>query len=1191
MLQGDEGDEQDKVEHNPPSNDDRGFDTISDNDQCDSEYQQEITFNSENTAESLHLQPDLDHFNHVVGNNLKLDDANANNIPSLELLNKMTPESLVPVAVDNLDNSGEVTFNNSRESIPREEENHTKSDEYDEVNGESSIDQSLLKRLESNIIRFKRNESVDNCGNGDQDSYTAEKVRLPKCRMTRTYVCDICNYVTQSPREHLHHARDTHGESFQIYECDRCQYASKNFTKLMRHLQMVHKANVKELEVNGSRKKVKASKFRAPPKNNAEPVASHSKKDSRLSKSPRSIEDPEFFDDDCELNEEEDDMEMISQELAKKDGREEQIYACDQCEYTCKSQKNLNKHELTSHLKKKIYRCSKCNYATNIKAIYTKHMKYHKLPIVKCPECDFRTPYRWNLDRHAKNHAEESEYKCLQCNFSAPIKQSLTVHVTNHHLSPAEIKRRELNRTIGISDPQDYASDDEELEMLKMERDEHPDAFQLAGIPGHSFTVSNIDMGSQDECNMSVDGADSNESGEPKKKKPKIKMTLKKMKSSNFSTTHEHNERHNFDEDFVHPDDLVHRNGHVYIKSFKCERCSYKAAFRSDLIRHSKKVHNYIPVFADIPKKMKKLARSSSSGDVSTASSDQESSKDETGVTQEADLQDFVSPPESVGEVTDEDSSQSMKSPEQKDAKRKSLPPEDLQEKLPTTNAQSLVCQYCGHNSKSLSESVRHQKLHLSAKNMSATPSLSTRCQFCRQRCKSTEDLAVHLKMCKEARKNQLTDGAAKRTAARSDQEEYNSYDDDEDSKESGALEVDTRSTSGQSSDNEQGKNIPEARVFDFSNNAEEEKEMNPDIPREEESPETASSVENSTSSELKGHTYTKRVYRCPSCKFWSTTASRFHVHIVGHFNKKPYVCTDCGYRSNWRWDITKHIKIRASRDNTHKSAEVLITDETGEKNYEKYEKYVTVITLDESMSSRTEGGSTVKKGRPKKSLDNEATFNTNSVAPSAVVAPGVGNNSTPAAAGSTSNSMTSVTKSATTNIKHPMVKIPLVPGGLPSGGNVISLPELSRAAATGTSVLSALQNISGSIPGNAVSSASVLASSDHASLQEKVKSEPDAAANSIEANKKCNQANTQSRSVTGNDGSTFKAPKPRHSIKPPPLLALKGLSRVAAPASIASQLPKQNGHASNVLPILPTSLSGGQYQIITPQVRLLFIF
>ncbi|XP_058125645.1 uncharacterized protein LOC131290341 [Anopheles ziemanni] len=89
-----------------------------------------------------------------------------------------------------------------------------------------------------------------------------------------------------------------------------------------------------------------------------------------------------------------------------------------------------------------------------------------------------------------------------------------------------------------------------------------------------------------------------------------------------------------------------------------------------------------------------------------------------------------------------------------------------------------------------------------------------------------------------------------------------------------------------------------------------------------------------------------KKVFKCPHCSFWASTASRFHVHIVGHLNKKPFECSLCAYRSNWRWDITKHIRLKTIRDPSHKNACVLMNDETGRRNYTKYNKYVALMQI-----------------------------------------------------------------------------------------------------------------------------------------------------------------------------------------------------------------------------------------------------
>lgn len=99
-----------------------------------------------------------------------------------------------------------------------------------------------------------------------------------------------------------------------------------------------------------------------------------------------------------------------------------------------------------------------------------------------------------------------------------------------------------------------------------------------------------------------------------------------------------------------------------------------------------------------------------------------------------------------------------------------------------------------------------------------------------------------------------------------------------------------------------------------------------------------------------------KRVFKCPHCSFWATTASRFHVHIVGHLNKKPFECSLCAYRSNWRWDITKHIRLKSVRDSAHERAKVLMTDETGRRNYSKYNKYLMQMKESQPLAGTVPG-------------------------------------------------------------------------------------------------------------------------------------------------------------------------------------------------------------------------------------------
>lgn len=115
-------------------------------------------------------------------------------------------------------------------------------------------------------------------------------------------------------------------------------------------------------------------------------------------------------------------------------------------------------------------------------------------------------------------------------------------------------------------------------------------------------------------------------------------------------------------------------------------------------------------------------------------------------------------------------------------------------------------------------------------------------------------------------------------------------------------------------------------------------------------------------------------MFKCPHCTFWAATASRFHVHIVGHLNRKPFECSCCAYRSNWRWDITKHIRLKSARRgggeesaasfNSHQGAKVLMTDETGRRNYSKYNRYLTVMEMDIADGADKAAGGECEDGK-----------------------------------------------------------------------------------------------------------------------------------------------------------------------------------------------------------------------------------
>lgn len=276
-----------------------------------------------------------------------------------------------------------------------------------------------------------------------------------------------------------------------------------------------------------------------------------------------------------------------------------------------------------------------------------------------------------------------------------------------------------------------------------------------------------------------------------------------------------------------------------------------------------------------------------------------------------------------------------------------------LKEKLITSagDEEHLTCQ-CGYVAKSLSDSILHQKNcgkrsdHLNAASISSKSSLgSTRCKYCRHRCKSSADLLIHLDTCYEksvAEERMLTPEYMSDEAVVDDPSVAVPHPLENVVFVWNKIDGESKSPSGVTKENLMQQ---------------EDSNTSSDIVRSENTYygiETAPGYGEVTKQialeDTKNSATMKKVFKCPHCSFWASTASRFHVHIVGHLNKKPFECSLCSYRSNWRWDITKHIRLKTIRDPSHKSAQVLMNDETGRRNYTKYNKYISLMKVSDDI-------------------------------------------------------------------------------------------------------------------------------------------------------------------------------------------------------------------------------------------------
>lgn len=535
--------------------------------------------------------------------------------------------------------------------------------------------------------------------------------------------------------------------------------------------------------------------------------------------------------------------------------------------------------------KNNFFSCSKCSYTTHIRGRFTKHIKYHSMPMIKCTLCDFRTPYKWNLDRHMKNHGGNGTFHCYMCNFTADIRQSLTVHEMNHHPPPvgqSSLSRRR-NR-VGASDV-------------------------TAGV---DMTDTNALISKEEEG-----------SGDSRSSHSASEMGLQYMEKETISCNSDSNDASI--SDFGRKDNMQITN-------------ETDVNFLSEDVKNQKQsrkiprpIPQLIPLNASTPNQSKtsgeppckKLKESAQSPEVINA--------------------------QKIDNLPIDISLTPVNNSSSKDAcvrKKNESFFDRLKERLLTETGEegSLICKNCGFESKCLSEHSVHEKNCTSLANRQLTNSLhsslgSTRCQNCRHRCKSSADLYIHMQSCK------------KKDVIQEITSEVHNQDSSEAVTINCEKEVEPHPMENVvfvwnniSHDTNKFDTPLDISINDDSTLPEQHRNFDSEIVDDNDA-----ETMNLSPSQAVG----KRVFKCPYCLFWASTASRFHVHIVGHLNKKPFECSLCKYKSNWRWDITKHIKLKSARDPEHAEAKVIMTDETGRRNYSKYNKFLAMPNLNENGENK----------------------------------------------------------------------------------------------------------------------------------------------------------------------------------------------------------------------------------------------
>lgn len=636
-----------------------------------------------------------------------------------------------------------------------------------------------------------------------------------------------------------------------------------------------------------------------------------------------------------------------------------QEFSCSKCAFKSKSRVLVQRHENVSHLKKKFFRCLKCSYVTNVRARYTKHVRYHSMPYIKCESCNFSTPYKSNLDRHRRNHLgtaapEGAEvFRCYRCNFWTLSKQSLSVHLLNHHADGGgQRRRRRIEENATETKP---ATDDQSplyqrlyeqtggnekapfKETIKKRRDsvdggdkgridkelESKPADDGDGLTKPYACVECGELFSTDaQLNCHVYEYHETEPPEqkpavPKKAeaKPKVKCDLCPYEAKWISEV------------------VRHRRVHIHEKPYSCPHCEFSSRWKGDMSRHIIKYHmeggSAAAAVADGEFKIKVEERAK---ETSTEVDNIEQFLDQSMMIGGEELH-FYNERNASGSAPEQDLPLDLSRPILEFG-HGGLLQDFNKDRIPSTGLLPFLLRMPLRRPSSqginapihLSPSVQliPTTANASPSPMNAfVPTSFTTVSPVTTKITSLGHLSAQKTAATIISRSQVI--LPRRTAISP----------------RAIATVAPRSNHSMASPR---VTLPSSLSLSIS------------MPRpmDEQAP---------------GSPIIRKKYQCPYCSYATTTASRFHMHIVVHLNQKPYMCTECGYRSNWQWDITKHAKMKASRDPRHNNASVVVVNDTGSKNYEKYEKYAVYETINPKKQRLAEPGASSPK-----SLSSEAS-------------------------------------------------------------------------------------------------------------------------------------------------------------------------------------------------------------------------
>ncbi|CAH1802887.1 unnamed protein product [Owenia fusiformis] len=761
---------------------------------------------------------------------------------------------------------------------------------------------------------FKNRSKVNQIG-----AKLVQKAISPKKQKalhTRNYKCPDCKFHTLKSKAYLFHQVKLHGAAFQhIVGCTLCDYASRWKCKIERHQALKHKGAGTSKTLWNSSMDVDLCSL-SPSSSNAEnidvPLAQNGGRRRKPATVMRVVNNPDS-DEDHEVS-----FPNLKEDSGEKKKPESAIFEdlsipgqskfkCKLCHLTSHQQLIIERHYHSRHNSTKQLQCTKCDYTTSSKVDFFAHKAKHSSENsmhLQCKQSSFGTSSQSDVTQHMMSHRDVSLLRCQLCEYVTEDSAHLNDHVEMFHLEPedeegtAVITAEQMEKAMEKTYYETHDTNKPKYTALLAENDHvcklcGYDARCNANLKIHMVTHSNergfpcklchhkykraSDLNRHMKKNHGLTLSDLRKtplsdiqtSSKPSSPNPPtilisddqpLNLSVKPIKMPRLDIQPRSESKmaalppaveNIYDPE--QPLDLSVKSEPMEIESIgglepmnlNCNSCSYIAKWPSDLRRHML-VHSIEKRF-QCPYCDKR----------------------------------YKYPTDMNVHIKRTHKKPGLQYSERAPCVNRSKP----------TPAGDYRCQLCDFQTTFKSALDRHYRIHTGEKPF--------HCTFCIYASSWRGDLKRHLEKHHMEKLRELDINSLLDPVTPSNMSEVNYH--------TGESEAEQHQQSpSQNTDDEKPATAQAPPVFPGD----------PYLPSKTHTAKTEPSDWQDTSSEASWSTSEKpettqneKGIKCPRCPFIAPAQSKLDCHLAGHENLKRYKCLICGRRSNWSWDIRKHIK------------------------------------------------------------------------------------------------------------------------------------------------------------------------------------------------------------------------------------------------------------------------------------------